>query len=133
MEEPRWLTRDFVELVHHELLAEHGGSPGVRAGGDELIESALSRPQNRFAYEPDSDLATLAASYLFGLATNHGFVYGNKRVGFAVAITFLRLNGIRIKASEAEAYDMVIGVVEGRYTETEIADWNRCNSEAVKV
>jgi hypothetical protein len=40
MEEPRWLTRHFVDLIHHELLSEHGGSPGVRAGGDELIESA---------------------------------------------------------------------------------------------
>jgi death-on-curing protein len=130
MEEPRWLTRSFVDLIHQELLFEHGGSPGIRAGG-EVIESALMRPLHRFAHEPDSDLEALAASYLFGLAKNHDYVDGNKRVGFAVAVTFLLLNGIQLEASEAEAYDTVIGVVEGSYSEAEVAIWIRSNSRRV--
>lgn len=131
MEEPRWLTRLVVDVIHSELLSEHGGAAGVRQGGDDLIESALARPQNRFAYAEDVDLAELAAAYLWGLAKNHGYVDGNKRVGFACAATFLRLNGVRLTASETEAYDAVIGLVEGRYSEKEIAGWIRSHSESV--
>jgi death on curing protein len=130
MREPRWLTRLVVDVIHSELLREHGGAPGVRHGGEELIESALARPRNRFAYAPESDLCALAAAYLTGLAKNHGYIDGNKRVGFACAVTFLRLNALRLTASEAEAYDAVIGLVEGRYSEEQIAEWMRGHSEA---
>lgn len=132
MDEPRWLTRLIVDVIHSELLKEHGGALGMREGGDDLVESALARPQNRFAYAPESDLAALAAAYLSGLAKNHGYVDGNKRVGFACAVTFLRLNGLRLTASEAEAYDAVLGLVEGRYSEEEIAEWIRGRSEPVR-
>jgi death-on-curing protein len=130
--EPRWLTRLIVDAIHSELLLDHGGAAGVRAGGDDLLESALARPKNRLAYEPDSDLATLAAAYLFGLVKNHGYVDGNKRVGFAAAATFLLLNGSRLTASEADAYEAVMGAVEGRRTEPDIADWLRANTEPVR-
>src|ERR1044071_8527950 len=110
MTEPRWLSRAVVDAIHSELLAEHGGSRGIGNGGDDLIESALARPRNRLAYEPGSDLADLAAAYLFGLVRNHGYVDGNKRVGFAVAATFLLLNGLTMTASEPAAYDLVMRV-----------------------
>src|SRR4051794_39629117 len=99
----------MIDTMHSELLLEHGGAPGARDGGEALIESALARPRNRFAYESASDLADLAAAYLFGLAKNHGYIDGNKRIGFAAAATFLLLNGLRLNASEADAYDTVIG------------------------
>jgi death on curing protein len=129
--EPRWLSRLLVDVIHSELLQEHGGAAGVRAGGDDLIESALARARNRYAYALESDLAMLAAAYLFGLTRNHGYVDGNKRVGFAAAATFLVLNGVRLTASEADAYELVIGVVEGRYSEDEVAHWIRMNSEPI--
>jgi death-on-curing protein len=132
MGEPRWLSRWIVDAIHSELLLEHGGAPGVRAGGDDLLESALARPKNRLAYEPTSDMVTLAAAYLFGLVKNHGYVDGNKRVAFAAAATFLLLNGLRLTASETEAYDAVIATVEDRLTESELADWLRATSEAVR-
>ena len=131
MVEPRWLTRRIVEVIHFELVREHGGAAGVREGGDDLIESALARPRNQFAYDPDADLASLGAAYLFGLVKNHGYMDGNKRVAFASAATFLRLNGVRLTASEPDAYDAVIGAVEGRYTEKDLAAWMRANSEAL--
>jgi len=126
--EPRWLTRLIVDTIHSELLLEHGGAAGIATGGDDLLESALARPKNRLAYEPDSDLTTLAAAYLFGLIKNHGYIDGNKRVGFAAAATFLLLNGSRLTASEADAYEAVIGAVEGSRTESNIADWLRENT-----
>jgi death on curing protein len=130
--EPRWLTRLIVDAIHSELLLEHGGKAGIAAGGDDLLESALARPRNRLAYEPGSDLAALAAAYLFGLVKNHAYVDGNKRVGFAAAATFLRLNGLRLIASESSAYDLMIGAVEGSLAEPDIADWLRRNTESVR-
>lgn len=129
MREPRWLSRLVVDTMHSELLREHGGAPGIRDGGEDLIESALARPRNRFAYQPASDLADLAAAYLFGLTKNHGYVDGNKRIGLAAAATFLLLNGLRMTATEMDAYDAVIGVVEGRLSEEEIARWLRGSTE----
>lgn len=128
MREPRWLTRPMVDTIHSELLGEHGGSAGARSDGDALIESALARPRNRLAYAPESDLADLAAGYLFGLVRNHGYIDGNKRVGFAAAATFLLLNGLRLTAPEADAYDHVMAVAEGRLAEADLAAWIREHS-----
>jgi len=128
---PRWLTRLVADAIHSELLLEHGGAPGIRHGGEEMIESALARPKNRLAYEPESDLADLAAAYLFGFIKTHGYVDGNKRVGFASAATFLLLNGTRLTAPEADAFERVLGLLEGRFTEAEIAGWIRANSAPV--
>lgn len=121
--EPRWLTRRIVDVIHAALLAEHGGASGVR--DEALIDSALARPLHRLAYEPASDLASLAAAYLFGLVKNHGYVDGNKRVGFAVAATFLLLNGHALTASEQEAYEAVVAVAGGEMQESELAEWMR--------
>ena len=120
---PRWLTRLVVDTIHAELLEEHGGPPGVR--DEDLIESALARPVNRLAYEPSSDLADLAAAYLFGLVKNHGYADGNKRVAFAAAATFLLLNGRELIASEPEAYDIVMAVTGGSVSEAALAEWIR--------
>lgn len=132
MDEPIWLTRLILDTIHSELLSEHGGAPGVRAGGDDLIESALGRPRHKYTYGSGADLADLAAAYLYGLAKNHGYIDGNKRVGFTAAATFLLLNGLRLTASEPEAYDAVIGVVEGRHTEEQLAAWIRAHVVAAR-
>src|SRR4051795_8645913 len=133
MGEPRWLTRLIVDTIHSELILEHGGAPGIAAGGDDLLESALARPKNRLAYEPGSDLAALAAGYLFGLVKNHGYVDGNKRVGFAAAATFLRLNGLRLTATEADAYDKVVALAAGRVSEPDLVAWIRQCTAPVRV
>lgn len=126
---PRWLSRFVVDLIHAELLAEHGGLTGVREGGDDLIEAALARPRNKLGYEPASDVSDLAAAYAFGLAHNHGWLDGNKRVGFAAAVTFLLLNGVRLVASELDAYEAMIGLADGRIGQAEFAAWLRRNIE----
>ena len=63
--EPRWLDATFIHLLHRESIQQHSGSDGVRDHG--LLESALARPQHRYAYTPD---VTLAASYGFGIVRN---------------------------------------------------------------
>ena len=78
----RWVKIDRVLAIHRRQIAEHGGSDGVRDHG--LLESALARPQNIETYEPDADIARLAAGYAFGIVKNHPFIDGNKRTGYVV-------------------------------------------------
>jgi len=119
--EPRWLSLTVVVAIHADQIREHGGSPGLRDKG--LLESALARPRNASSYNPDSDLLTLAASYGFGIARNHPFIDGNKRVAFQVMYTFLGLNGISITASEAQVVDVTLRLASGELGETEVVAW----------
>src|SRR5579859_7816108 len=97
MKEPIWLDRTDCLAIHEMVLAQHGGLAGVRDPG--MLESALSKPQNLFAYSKPT-LAQMAASYAAGIVLNHPFLDGNKRTGFMVAATFLELNGLEFTATE---------------------------------
>ena len=90
MKRPVWLLKETVLALHERLLADFGGSAGLRDEG--LLDSALARPENLFAYGTPT-VFELAASYAFGLVKNHPFIDGNKRVGFAAALVFLEING----------------------------------------
>jgi len=124
--EPVWILRQALEVLHDESLARDGGAEGLR--DESLFASALARPRNLFAYEQEIDLFRLGAAYSFGLAKNHPFVDGNKRTAFIAAALFLRLNGYRLKADEAEAAIMILGLAAGDVSELELADWLRANS-----
>jgi death-on-curing protein len=121
MIEPRWVLEDVTLAVHQMLLTEHGGSPGIR--DKSLLASALARPQQRLTYEPHSTLFELAASYSFGIAKNHPFIDGNKRVALAVGAVFLELNGFELDASEPEAVIMFEQLAAGNLAESELAYW----------
>lgn len=99
----------------------------VRDAG--LIESAVARPRTTiFGEDAYPDLWTKAAALLHSLVNNHPFVDGNKRIGWIVAVAFLRQNGAvtpsqLANADQDAAYDLVIAVAESRLTEVEpIAD-----------
>jgi death on curing protein len=121
--EPRWVPRLVLDAVHLDQLREHGGLPGVR--DEAALESALARPKQKWAYEAEADLALLAAAYGFGLARNHPYRDGNKRVAFLAMATFLGLNGFEIEAPEAEVVAVMVGVAAGHLTERQLADWLR--------
>ncbi len=118
----RWVDRRSLVLLHGELLAEHGGSPGLRDQG--LLESALARPLH-LASHADPDFAELAASYGIGLAKNHPFVDGNKRAAFLAVGLFLYLNGYRLTASQADATLTMFAVAAGELDEAQFAEWIR--------
>ena len=121
MKEPVWVLEKVVVSVHQILLAEHGGSSGIR--DEALLSSALMRPKQRFAYEPGSSLFELAASYAYGLARNHPFTDGNKRTAFTVAALFLELNGVLFDAPEPEVVLFFEGLASGSIAEHELAAW----------
>lgn len=118
-----WLDRKVLELLHSESLAEHGGAEGLRDEG--LFESALARPQNLHAYERVTGISRLAASYAFGLAKNHAFTDGNKRIAFIAAALFLRLNGMRLVVGQTEAALTFFSLAAGSLSEEELAGWIR--------
>ena len=121
--EPRWVSRTVVRAIHVDQIRQNGGPAGLRDPG--MLESAMERPRNRWHYEPDADLAQIASAYGYGLARNHAFVDGNKRVAFLVMYVFLGLNGYRIEAGEPEVVAVMLGVADGSVEEQTLADWLR--------
>ena len=121
MREPKWLKLEVALAVHKMLLAEHGGSEGVR--DEKLLESALFRAQQKYNYAQNSSLYDLAAALSFGLAKNHPFVDGNKRVALTLGLVFLGINGIEITAPEAAAAVTFEGLAAGNISEEELSEW----------
>lgn len=125
--EPRWVQEATVRKVHDLQIDEHGGSRGVRDLG--LLSSAMARPLHLNSYKSDVSLAELAAAYAVGIVKNHPFVDGNKRTGAVVCETFLRLNGLRLVATDAQWCDIVLKLAAGEMDESELGEWLEANVE----
>jgi death-on-curing protein len=123
-----WIDPDALSAAHDEQLAEHGGAAGLRDAG--LFESALARARNAAAYGAP-DVAALAAAYGFGLAKNHPFVDGNKRIALVAMETFLMLNGHALTADDAQTVLVILSVAAGSFSEEALADWLRKNIAAL--
>ena len=124
--EPRWLSRVVVEAIQTDVLITHGGMPGPR--DENLLESTLARPKQRFSYEPTAHLAALAAAYGHGFARNHPYNDGNKRVAFIAMAVFLGLNGLEFTASETDVVTTMVALAAGEIGEGALADWVRLNT-----
>lgn len=122
--EPKWLTREIADMLHDQRLAQHGGLAGVN--DENLIESALARPRNLFAYV-GGDLPRLAAAYAFGLAKNHGYRDANKRTAFAACVTFLYVNGLLLEVEEPEVVVMMLELATDLVSEEAFAEWLRAH------
>ena len=121
--EPVWLDVKIALAVHDRQLAEHGGGAGIR--DEALLESALARPVNRWAYGEEEDLAALAAAYAFGIARNHPFVDGNKRTAWVFGRLFLALNGVSLRFAAEDAIRIMLALAAGDVSEEALADWFR--------
>lgn len=128
--EPRWLSRVVVDAIHNDQLREHGGLPGIR--DENVLESALARPQQKWHYAEDTDLATLAAAYGFGLVKNHPYRDGNKRIGLLAIVTFLGINGCDLRATDADVVTQILALADNRVSEAELTDWVRTHSSKRK-
>jgi len=129
VDEPKWVSKRAVLAFHSEQLAEHGGSNGIR---DEfLLDSALAKPQNVFAYVAEAGVFRLAASYAFGIARNHPFVDGNKRTALVVSIVFLNRNGWDVEVSREEVYRTFLDLADGSLTEEQLAAWFAAKAVAI--
>ena len=124
--EPQWLSRVVVDAIHDDQLREHGGLPGIR--DENVLESALARPQQKWHYADKADIAMLAAAYAFGLVQNHPYRDGNKRIGFLALATFLGLNGHELNATDADVIAEILTLADGRVSEDDLANWIRAHS-----
>jgi death-on-curing protein len=115
-----------VDAIHNDQLREHGGLPGVR--DENVLESALSRPQQKWHYSDRTDVPMLAAAYAFGLVQNHPYRDGNKRIGFLAMVTFLGVNGHDFTATEADVVAEILALADGSVSEQALADWIRQHS-----
>ena len=127
MDDPIWISVELATAIHRRQLAEHGGADGVRDPG--LLESAIGRPRNTFAYtDPTPSITALAAAYAFGIARNHAFIDGNKRTAYVVCRVFLILNGVDLTATLEDRYVMFLGLAAGDVSEDELAAWLAANT-----
>lgn len=124
MSAPDWLAVDMIVAIHDEQLAIHGGLAGMRDAA--LLESALDRPRNKWAYE-SAELPELAAAYGYGIAKNRPFVDGNKRTSLLAIYTFLGINGVDFIVPEADAAAMIFALAAGEVSEDSLARWIRDN------
>jgi len=129
--EPLWIEVRDVLAIHDRNLAIHGGAEGVR--DQALLESALARPRQHYAYADSPSVIEMATLYTAGIVRNHPFVDGNKRTGFVVGVLFLELNGFAFKASEADATRAIIGLAAGTFDEAGYMVWLRENSRHKKT
>jgi death-on-curing protein len=119
-QEPKWITFDQAVAIHGRQLRRFGGAPGLRDEG--MLRSALERPVNKWLYE-QANLTDLAAAYAFGLAKNHAFVDGNKRIAFMTMATFLRKNGVPFAPDQAHATAMMLSLAAGEVSEESLSRW----------
>lgn len=98
--------------LHAQQIERYGGAHGVLDRN--VVRSTLARPIHRWAYDPEADLADLAAAYLVDFARSQGFRDGNKRTGLACALVFLALNGHTLHVPPPELYALVMRTALGQ-------------------
>lgn len=126
MKAPYWLTREECLALHDLMLSHYGGITGLR--DDNLLESALAKPRQRFHYGRPT-MADLAAAYSAGIVKNHPFLDGNKRTGFMMGAAFLERNGLAFQATEAEAVLRTLALAAGELSEAGYAEWLKTNTQ----
>ena len=118
MNEPDFLTREAVDLIHEASLRAFGGADGVR--DDNTLESALAQPMHEHFYR-QADLYQIAAAYAFHIAENQPYIDGNKRTGLLSALNFLAENGIVSDRPVDAFYDAMIAIAEKRLDKAGLA------------
>ena len=126
MRTPKWITVPIATAIHDEAIYEFGGLPGIRDRG--LLESALDRPRNLLAYEPESSLFQMAAHLCVGIAKNHPFNDGNKRTALLATRAFLYLNGHALEPGQEDEVATLVAVADGSLGEDALEAWLAENS-----
>ncbi len=127
---PIWINKLQAFYIQSETIRDKGGSSGIRDEG--LLESALARPQNHYAYG-ERDIFKLAAAYAEGLSRNHAFVDGNKRTAYIVSGMFLQENGHNLNVEQGrEQIELFEDLAQGKANREEVAVFYRKNTQVIK-
>lgn len=126
MSETNYLELDEIALLHQELIELYGGMPGIKSAT--LLDSAANRPRFKGHYE-GADVITQAAALMFGLAKNHAFHDGNKRIAAAATSVFLRMNGWRLTCDNETLASFLEGCGASSWTEETVSVYVREHSQ----
>ncbi|MEQ1675111.1 MAG: type II toxin-antitoxin system death-on-curing family toxin [Chitinophagaceae bacterium] len=122
------ISKEEVLLIHNEVIKLHGGSNGIRDWGG--LESAIARPYQTFdSGELHLTCFEKAAAIGESIIMNHPFVDGNKRTGYVVMETLLRINGYKITCHDNDLYEFVISISTGQAKVEQITEWLKQNTK----
>lgn len=124
-----WVTVDDVIMIHSRVIRSSGGLDGLRDRAG--LEAAIAAPMQSFGgadlFPTDLDkIARLG----FGLAANHAFIDGNKRIGAMMTQLLLKWNGYQLVLHKGELADMFIAIAEGTANETDLLLWIKTHTES---
>ena len=120
----RRLSRDQIIFIHERLIETSGGSPGVKDPG--RLDAALAQPFVTFdGNDLYPEFVSKAAALAFSLIQGHPFHDGNKRIGYAAMVVFLKLNGYQISTDVNDAEQTVLSVAAGSLSRHAFEDWVR--------
>jgi death on curing protein len=116
-----YLDQADIEDIHRDQLIAHGGQAGIR--NRHGLASSINQPKATFDGEDlYPDVFSKAAVYAFSIAENQVFVDGNKRTGLVAALTFLRVNGIKIPKNENKLYHAMIAIAKHKMNQEDLAE-----------
>ena len=116
------LSKKQIIMLHEQLIKATGGDSGIR--DEDVIESALNAPFQTFdAIDVYPSIQQKAARLGYGLAMNHGFVDGNKRIGAHAMLVFLALNGVELEYIQDELANMFLGIAAGEKSFDDLLEW----------
>ena len=117
-----WVTADDVILIHSRIIQTTGGIEGLRDRAG--LEAAIAAPLQSFGGEDlfPSDIEKIARIG-FGLASNHAFLDGNKRIGAMMTQLLLKWNGYQLRLNQGELADMFIAIADGTSNEQDLLNW----------
>jgi len=128
MNEPKWVRRDAVLVIHDRQIELFGGQYGLRDEG--LLDSAITRPKNFYFYQ-DADITRLSAAYGYGICQNHPFIDGNKRTAFVVLVAFLKTNGYKFHASQLDVVSVMKDLADDKISEETLTAWIKEHSTLI--
>lgn len=117
-----WITSDDIVRLHSQVIRMTGGLDGIRDSG--VLDSAVNAPMQTFG---GRDLFASEVEKIvrlgYGLASNHAFIDGNKRIGALVVQLLLKWNGYKLSLQEGELSDIFIAVADGTANENDLLQW----------
>ena len=117
-----WISAEDVILIHSRVIQGIGGLDGLRDSAG--LEAAIAAPMQTFDGQElyPSDIEKIARLG-FGLASNHAFVDGNKRIGAMMTQLLLKWNGYDLALRSGELAEMFIAIANGAAKEKNLLDW----------
>ena len=123
-----WITADDVIQIHSRVIQRSGGMDGLRDRAG--LEAAVSAPTQSFGGQDlYSTTVEKIARLGYGLASNHAFVDGNKRIGAMMTQLLLKWNGFQMSLSSGELADMFIAIADGSAKESDLLAWIQTHLE----